>query len=111
MDNTFPRKDDKVFAIQWVVTLPIVAIVLFSLGAVQFTRHHQYRNVATGNQIGIHVDAGSSTLQAFKKCAALHKNSWTGCRVSAEVVNRGAYHWLRRTRLYKNDATHSWCRR
>jgi hypothetical protein len=58
MDNTFPRKDDKVFALQCVATLPIVAIVLFSLGAVQFTRHHQYRNVATGNQIGIHVDAG-----------------------------------------------------
>jgi hypothetical protein len=62
MDEAVARRDGKGFACCCMMVLPVMAIVLFSLGAVQFTHHQQYRNVATGNLIGMHIDPGRDAL-------------------------------------------------
>jgi hypothetical protein len=62
MDEAVARRDGKGFACCCLMVLPVMAIVLFSLGAAQFTHHQQYRNVATGNLIGMHIDSGRDAL-------------------------------------------------
>jgi hypothetical protein len=44
------------------MVLPVMAIVLFSLDAVQFTHYQQYRNVAIGNLVGMHVGDGRDAV-------------------------------------------------
>jgi hypothetical protein len=62
MDNTVARKDGNSSACCCMMVLPVMAIVLFSLGAVQFTHYQQYRNVAIGNLVAMHLDDGRDAV-------------------------------------------------